>query len=77
MEISRIVSTKKSRVYISFASASASAHGPFLGFGLGLGLGLNGVEGEGTYEWWVCRAVCGCHSREIGRDTGVGKSSSI
>ncbi len=35
------------------------------------------LRGEGTFEWWVSRTVRRRHSREGGRDTGVGRSSSI
>jgi len=38
---------------------------------------LNAVKGEGTFVWWVCRAVRRCHSREGGWDTDVGRPSSI
>ncbi len=35
------------------------------------------LRGNGAFEWWVCSMVCGRHSREGGRDTDVGRSSSI
>jgi hypothetical protein len=27
------------------------------------------IEGEGAFDWWVCRVVRGHHPREGGRDT--------
>ncbi len=42
-----------------------------------IGVERHGIEGEGAFEWWVDHTVHGYHSREGGRDTGVGRSSSI